>query len=346
MIIPCRVSLALSLLAVLLGLETSSVWATEPIRFARTPDISPDGKLVAFSYLGDIWVVETIGGVARPVTMHEAHDVNPVFSPDGRWIAFSLQSPRQLRRLRRAGPRRPADAADLRLRRRHASPAGRPTASTSCSPRRAAPISRRATSCTPCPSRAAGRSASAPAEGREGVFSPKGDQHRLRPRPRHLVSQGLSRLVQRRHLDLQGRRHRQPPPDRLQRPGQLADVERRRPVPLLRQRISSAPRPTSSEPGRRLGKTQAASSITFHKDDGVRRARISGNGEWIVYECGPDLWVVSTQGRHPAQAGHRGQRRRQDQHRADRHLHHAASPNLPCRRMRSTSPSSSTARCS
>src|SRR5947207_6756401 len=61
----------------------------EPIRFGRTPDISPDGKLVAFSYLGDIWVVEAIGGVARPVTMHEAHDVNPVFSPDGKQIAFS-----------------------------------------------------------------------------------------------------------------------------------------------------------------------------------------------------------------------------------------------------------------
>src|SRR5215472_15631211 len=63
--------------------------AQEPIKFARSPDISPDGKLVAFSYLGDVWVVETIGGVARPVTMHEAHDTNPVFSPDGRRIAFS-----------------------------------------------------------------------------------------------------------------------------------------------------------------------------------------------------------------------------------------------------------------
>src|SRR5690348_17539586 len=63
--------------------------AQEPIRFARLPDISPDGKLVAFTYLGDIWVVETIGGVARPVTMHEAHDSYPVFSPDGKWIAFS-----------------------------------------------------------------------------------------------------------------------------------------------------------------------------------------------------------------------------------------------------------------
>src|ERR1700735_4350528 len=66
-----------------------SLSAQEPIRCARTPDISPDGKMVAFSYLGDIWTVETIGGVARPVTMHEGHDVNPCFSPDGRWIAFS-----------------------------------------------------------------------------------------------------------------------------------------------------------------------------------------------------------------------------------------------------------------
>src|ERR1700726_1367411 len=63
--------------------------AQEPIRFARTPDISPDGKLVAFSYLGDIWMVETIGGIARPVTMHEKHDIYPVFSPDGKSIAFS-----------------------------------------------------------------------------------------------------------------------------------------------------------------------------------------------------------------------------------------------------------------
>src|SRR5689334_23770802 len=63
--------------------------AQEPIRFARSPDISPDGKLVAFSYLGDIWVVESIGGVARPVTLHEAHDIYPVFSPDGRHLAFA-----------------------------------------------------------------------------------------------------------------------------------------------------------------------------------------------------------------------------------------------------------------
>src|SRR5271166_5556463 len=76
---------AIGLLACLAG----GTPAQEPIRMARTPDISPDGRLVTFSYLGDIWVVEAIGGVARPVTMHKAHDIFPVFSPDGRWIAFS-----------------------------------------------------------------------------------------------------------------------------------------------------------------------------------------------------------------------------------------------------------------
>src|SRR5437870_169246 len=75
--------------AVTLLLTATFVHAQEPIKFARLPDISPDGKLVAFSYLGDVWVVETIGGVARPITMHQAHDTAPAFSPDGRWIAFS-----------------------------------------------------------------------------------------------------------------------------------------------------------------------------------------------------------------------------------------------------------------
>src|SRR5579884_3012263 len=75
--------------ALLVVLLTGAAAAQEPIRFARTPDVSPDGKLVAFSYLGDIWVVETIGGTARAITSHPAHDLFPVFSPDGRTIVFS-----------------------------------------------------------------------------------------------------------------------------------------------------------------------------------------------------------------------------------------------------------------
>jgi tricorn protease len=61
----------------------------ETIQFARTPDLSPDGKTVAFSYLGDIWLAPSEGGTARLLTMHEKHDGNPLFSPDGKHLAFS-----------------------------------------------------------------------------------------------------------------------------------------------------------------------------------------------------------------------------------------------------------------
>src|ERR1700687_4922899 len=77
------------LCAMLLVLGSSPLQAQEPIRFARSPDISPDGRTVAVSYLGDIWLVDAKGGVAQHLTMHEKHDFNPVFSPDGKWIAFS-----------------------------------------------------------------------------------------------------------------------------------------------------------------------------------------------------------------------------------------------------------------
>lgn len=61
----------------------------EPARFLRYPALSPDGSKIAFSYLGDIWVVPSEGGMAIRLTVHPAHDVRPRFSPDGKWIAFN-----------------------------------------------------------------------------------------------------------------------------------------------------------------------------------------------------------------------------------------------------------------
>jgi tricorn protease len=78
---------SLSVLLVALTLTASAV-AGEPIRLASNPALSPDGKLLAFDYLGDIWIVPTTGGVARPLTRHPAKDTQPKFSPDGREIAF------------------------------------------------------------------------------------------------------------------------------------------------------------------------------------------------------------------------------------------------------------------
>ena len=55
----------------------------------RYPAISPDGKTIAFSYKGDIYKVSSSGGDAIPITLNEAYDYMPVWSHDGKWIAFA-----------------------------------------------------------------------------------------------------------------------------------------------------------------------------------------------------------------------------------------------------------------
>jgi len=44
---------------------------------------------IAFAYANNIWVVERGGGSARRVTSFQGQTLNPHFSPDGKWIAFS-----------------------------------------------------------------------------------------------------------------------------------------------------------------------------------------------------------------------------------------------------------------
>jgi len=55
----------------------------------RYSAISPDGQKIAFSYKGDIYTVAAAGGRAEQITTHPAHDTRPVWSPDGKTIAFA-----------------------------------------------------------------------------------------------------------------------------------------------------------------------------------------------------------------------------------------------------------------
>ena len=62
--------------------------ATQAIRLAADPALSPDGETLAFAWRGDIWLVPSAGGVASQLTQHPADDRQPAFSPDGAEIAF------------------------------------------------------------------------------------------------------------------------------------------------------------------------------------------------------------------------------------------------------------------
>ncbi|RNF82869.1 amidohydrolase family protein [Montanilutibacter psychrotolerans] len=52
-------------------------------------DVSPDGRELVFSLLGDIYRLPATGGTARRVTTGPAWDVQPRYSPDGRELAFT-----------------------------------------------------------------------------------------------------------------------------------------------------------------------------------------------------------------------------------------------------------------
>lgn len=55
----------------------------------RHPAPSPDGSVIAFSWQGDLWLVPAAGGDARRITAHPADERHPVWSRDGRLIAFA-----------------------------------------------------------------------------------------------------------------------------------------------------------------------------------------------------------------------------------------------------------------
>jgi tricorn protease len=282
-------------------LLTSYAPAQEPIRFARTPDISPDGKTVAFSYLGDIWTVETIGGVARPVTMHEAHDINPVFSPDGKWIAFSSNRFGQydvfLVPAVGGKPKRLTfdSAPDMVT---GWTPDGRGVVFTS--PRSTAfPPS---AECFVVPVEGGAERKLPLFEAKEAHFAPTGNLVAFVRGPGTWYRRG----------------YRGSSNDDIwvgtadgKNPQRVTDFNGQDSYPMFAPDARKLYYVT--ENGSKLGCANVvcqplgsdgapagpSKRLTAHEDDTVRQARISAGGEWIVYECGADLWVVNTKSSLP-----------------------------------------------
>ena len=78
--------LILILGAVLLNLfavsQDNAIWL-------RYSSISPDGQTIVFSYKGDLYKVPGTGGTAVPITFNDAYDYKPIWSHDGKTIAFA-----------------------------------------------------------------------------------------------------------------------------------------------------------------------------------------------------------------------------------------------------------------
>ncbi|GAB2774167.1 S41 family peptidase [Actinomadura fibrosa] len=63
--------------------------AQETAHWLRYPSISPDGQTIIFGYMGNLYRVSSTGGVAVPITTGDAYDMRPVWSSDGKTLAFA-----------------------------------------------------------------------------------------------------------------------------------------------------------------------------------------------------------------------------------------------------------------
>jgi Tol biopolymer transport system component/C-terminal processing protease CtpA/Prc len=77
------------LFLILLTLSIIPAKGQDEALWLRYPSISPNGQEIVFSYKGDMYKVPSTGGTATPLTLHEAHDFMPIWSPDGSKIAFA-----------------------------------------------------------------------------------------------------------------------------------------------------------------------------------------------------------------------------------------------------------------
>ncbi|MEJ0056417.1 MAG: hypothetical protein WDN75_12655 [Bacteroidota bacterium] len=78
-------------LFILLLFASSTVYgiSTTDTRLLSQPAVSANN--IAFIYAEDLWVANADGSQPKRLTVDEGVESNPMFSPDGKWIAFSAQ---------------------------------------------------------------------------------------------------------------------------------------------------------------------------------------------------------------------------------------------------------------
>ncbi|MEW5685448.1 MAG: PDZ domain-containing protein [Pseudomonadota bacterium] len=82
-----KVLAASAALAWVFGLSSAASAQSSPPPILQQPSLSAD--LIAFGYAGDIWTVPRAGGRATRITTGVGVESGPVFSPDGKTIAFT-----------------------------------------------------------------------------------------------------------------------------------------------------------------------------------------------------------------------------------------------------------------
>lgn len=70
-------------------ISISGGFAQNAKRYMTEPSLSPDRKEIVFVSGGDIWSVPAGGGVANLLVSHPANESKPLYSPDGRKLAFA-----------------------------------------------------------------------------------------------------------------------------------------------------------------------------------------------------------------------------------------------------------------
>src|SRR5262245_48163738 len=79
----------LKLLFVVVFIVSSGIVVlAEPRPYFTEPALSPDRKEIAFVSGGDIWTVPASGGTASLLVSNPANEARPMYSPDGRQLAF------------------------------------------------------------------------------------------------------------------------------------------------------------------------------------------------------------------------------------------------------------------